>query len=386
MAAEAPSGLACPRCQAPLDRNDVICRACGADILLATLLPEYELLEQTRRRAAEAGPVSVEQLAPRLGEYLVSQGYVAQADLQAALDQQAQESPGQPRRLLGQTLVEQGVLTRQALDQAIAERLLELQSSLLEANRTLEQRVVQRTTELQAALARLTELNQLKANFVANISHELRTPLTHIKSYSLLLSDGTLGPLTADQHTGLEVSGRAIERLEQLVADLISYAAAARGELTLTLGPVDLNAVGAEALRRSQAKAERQRVALLSEFPAGLPRVIADEEKLLWTLLQLLDNGIKFTPAGGQVTLAGTAGEEHVSLSVRDTGIGIPRDQLADVFEPFRQLDGSSTRRFGGTGLGLALVQRILEAHGASLDVHSAAGQGTTVTFSLPKA
>ena len=130
-------------------------------------------------------------------------------------------------------------------------------------------------------------------------------------------------------------------------------------------------------LRLPRAKAARQRVTLEAEIPLDLPLISADEEKLNWLLLQLVDNGVKFTPAGGRVAIAAEAGEHRVIIRVSDTGIGIPQNRLEDIFEPFRQLDGSSTRRAGGTGLGLALVRRIIDAHGASVAVSSQVGRGS---------
>jgi signal transduction histidine kinase len=260
---------------------------------------------------------------------------------------------------------------------------LELQAALVEANRGLEDRVAARTAELQAALAKVQEFNQLKSNFVSNISHELRTPLAQIRGYVDLLAEAMLGPLTPEQIEALQVSQQAVDRLERLITDLISYASAARGELTLRLEPVSVALIVTSVVDKARANAERQQVALATELPPGLPAVMADHDKLGWTVGQLVDNGVKFTPAGGRVTVSAAAGPEGVVLTVRDTGIGIPPQRQADIFEPFQQLDGSATRRFGGTGIGLALVRRIVEAHGSPVRVESEAGRGTAMSFVL---
>ncbi len=348
-----------------------------------TLAAERALLQRALADAGAVQPVSPEQLVPRLGDYLVLQGYVTAEDLQTALVQQAHA--GGQHRLIGQTLQAMGCLPADTLDRAIASRLLELQTALLQANEGLEQRVAERTAELKLALERLSEFNTLKANFVANVSHELRTPLTHIKGYTVLLSDGTLGPLTADQRQALTTTTGAIGRLEQLINDLISYAAAARGDLTLNRRPCSAAMVVLQAVQRSQAKADRQHVALRQVIAAEVPPVLVDEEKLFWTLMQLIDNGLKFTQPGGCVTISAARHAGQVVLTVQDSGIGIAADRLQEIFEPFQQLDGSSTRRYGGTGLGLALVRRILEAHGAHITVSSQPGAGSVFSFSLPR-
>ncbi len=134
----------------------------------------------------------------------------------------------------------------------------------------------------------------------------------------------------------------------------------------------------------SRPKAEDRGIDLQAEVRPGLPEVKADEEKISWAVLQLLDNAIKFTPPEGRVLLSIQPDTDMlVKVSVSDTGIGIPPERLEEIFEPFHQLDASSKRRYGGTGLGLALTQEILHAHGSKIEVHSAAGKGSTFSFPL---
>jgi signal transduction histidine kinase len=237
---------------------------------------------------------------------------------------------------------------------------------------------------LEEALQRLSELSQMKANFVANISHELRTPLTHIKGYLELMVTDSLGPLTDEQRHALLVSQKASGRLENLIEDLIMFSLAAHGELSIKQEALDVRRLANLAVKNVSQKAEDRGVEVHILAKDAIPLVQGDSEKIMWVLNQLLDNAVKFTPAGGRVVLG--LKEESTSLvmiSVTDTGIGIPSQRLPEIFEPFHQLDASSTRRAGGTGLGLSLVRQIIEAHGSLLDVNSIEGRGTTFKFPL---
>jgi signal transduction histidine kinase len=328
--------------------------------------------------------ISPEVLVPRLGEQLVLVGLLTDEQLKKALDYQRKRAAEGRPSLLGEAIIELGFLDRVTLDKAITEQIIRLRAALEDANRNLEYRVQQRTAELEEALRKLSEINQLKANFIANVSHELRTPLTHIRGYLELLSTESLGTVNEDQKKGIDVSMRAADRLQNLIDDLILFSLAARGEMTLALKPVDLNRVISSVLMRAAQKADDQKIDLDVDIDPALPSVQADEEKLNWVLSQLLDNALKFTQPGGKVRLSARLEDRKmVNITVSDTGIGIPPEQIKEIFEPFHQLDGSATRRFGGTGLGLALVRQIVEAHGSLINVRSAVNEGTTVTFPL---
>jgi signal transduction histidine kinase len=331
-----------------------------------------------------ATPLTPEVLVPRLGEHLVQQGLITLLDLQKALAYQKEKQKAGEHYLLGQALMELNFLSRQQIDNAVTEQIIQLRNALEDANRFLERRVAERTSELQEALRKLSELSQMKANFVANISHELRTPLTHVKGYLELLTTESLGSLNAEQKNAMQISQRAAGRLESLIDNLIVFSLAARGEMTLRLAPVDLNKVAEETIKYTRAKAGDHNVSLHFEAHADIPNVQADKEKISWVILQLVDNAIKFTPSGGQVTLSiEPESETLIMISITDTGIGIPSTRLDEVFEPFHQLDASSTRRYGGTGLGLALVREIVNAHGSVIEVQSEEGKGSRFRFPL---
>jgi signal transduction histidine kinase len=281
-------------------------------------------------------------------------------------------------------LVRLGYIDKDTLDNAITKQIIELHSALQESNRTLEMKVSERTIELRNALERLSELNQIKANLISNISHELRTPLAHIRGYIELLADGQIGELSNEQVSALKVVRKATDRLSNLIEELIEFSTASREGLSLQLSVTLVEELFSNVIERSVEKAEAAGVNLNSDPGGDKVAVKVDPDRLSWVIYQLVDNGIKFTPAGGVVTMTAINENATTKISISDTGIGIPEGGLEEIFEPFHQLDGSATRRYGGTGLGLSLVNLILEAHGTTLQVTSEEGQGSTFWFNLP--
>jgi signal transduction histidine kinase len=333
---------------------------------------------------ADQNRLTPEMLVPRMGEYLIQKGLITSEQLQNALDHQQEEISKGNTVLLGQALIDLKHLDRSELDQAVTEQIIHLRSALQAANRTLERRVEERTAELQQALERVSELSQLKANFISNISHELRTPLTHIKGYIELLITESLGKITEEQRHALQVSQQSTGRLESLIEDLIMVSLASRGEMNIKQETVDIRRLANLALKSHGDAALGRGINLHAVVDDDVPLIQADSQKIAWVLSQLIDNGIKFTPSGGSVVASiKREGENLVIISITDTGIGIPSTRLDDIFEPFHQLDGSTTRRYGGTGLGLSLVRQIIEAHGSMLEVQSTEGRGSSFKFPL---
>lgn len=325
-----------------------------------------------------------EMLVPRMGEYLIQKGLITAESLQQALAHQQDETAKGNHLLLGETLIALNLIERSKLDQAVTEQIIQLRSALQAANRTLERRVEERTAELQKALERVSELSQLKANFISNISHELRTPLTHVKGYLELLVSESLGAITDEQRRAIQVSQQSTGALESLIEDLIMVSLASRGELSIKQEEVDIRRLTSLVIKSATEKASKRGVSLNALIDENVPLVQADSQKIAWVLNQLIDNGIKFTSGEGRVVVGvKREGENLVTVSVTDTGIGIPADRVSDIFEPFHQLDGSSTRHYGGTGLGLSLVREIIEAHGSMLEVQSVEGRGSTFRFPL---
>jgi signal transduction histidine kinase len=261
-------------------------------------------------------------------------------------------------------------------------RVKRLHDELEAHRRDLEARVAERTAQLQQALADLRDLDRLKSEFVGRVSHELRTPLLHIKGYLTLLAEGALGGEAAPQGRGLDAAVKSVLRLERLVDDVVDLGRTQAGPLALQ--PTS----PAESIRTALAAvapaAEARGIRVQAEIAAGLPPVLAEPQALARCLRHLLDNAVKFSPAGSAVLVqAAPGGAGKVRFSVTDQGEGIPADQLQKVFQEFYQLDGSATRRYGGTGVGLALVKMLLEAQGAEIRVESRPGQGSRFYFEL---
>lgn len=328
-------------------------------------------------------PVTPEIVLPRLGEALVEKGLITNEQKETALEYQARLHQEGKDLMIGQILLSLHYIDHEALDEVVTEQFIKLRAALQDANRNLERRVEQRTAEVQFALKKLAELNQLKANFVSNISHELRTPLTHVKGYVELLAAQDLGPITPDQERALQVMQRASDRLERLIEDLILFSTAERGEVSLHASRFQIVNLCQAVVQRALSKAAEKNIKIELEAIDPQTLVFADEEKVGWVLMQLLDNAIKFSPVDQKIILRLAPESSFVRVSIIDTGIGIPKDRLEEIFEPFHQLDGSSTRRYGGTGLGLTLAKKIMEAHGSFINVWSEEGQGSVFEIIL---
>lgn len=329
-------------------------------------------------------PPSLETLVPRFGEYLVEKGLITAKQIQIALDKQADQMAKEGIKVpVGQILIEMGFITEEIKEHATFDLIVQYRSVLEEANKQLEVRVKERTAELEKALQQLSTLNELKANLVANISHELRTPMTHLNGYLDLLINGDFGTVTPDQLSALSVIQRSAERLGHLIEDLILFSVSERNQIYLHVQPTDLVELCTSVFKRSLTKARDHQIQLSLEVASEAVQVDADLEKISWVIMQFVDNAIKFSPPGGRVILKTIREDNFVHIQVRDYGIGIPEDRLEQIFEPFYQLDGSSTRKVGGTGLGLALARRIVEAHGSIVHVYSEVGKGSRFEFLL---
>jgi signal transduction histidine kinase len=372
----------CPNCNHPNPAKSSECARCGINLAIAAALADNPVSKSMLE--TNAIPVAPELLTPRLGDYLLEKGAITSKDLEMALAFQKKETAAGTPVLLGQALIELGVIDQAILDHAITEQIYYLQEALRKSNQTLEQRVNERTAELREALKKLTNLNTLKTNFVSNISHELRTPLAHMVGYIDLLREGELGPLSPDQVKAVNVLLKAYNRLYGLIDNLIQFSLVSQGQLAVEAHPVEVIKLIEAAVSHAQATASEKNIQLKYLLPPETLRIRADEERITWVLEQLADNAIKFNKSNGEVGITFREDGAKVVFSIKDTGIGIEKEQIDEIFEPFHQLDSSSTRRYGGTGIGLSLAQQILVAHGSELKVKSIPGKGSLFEFALP--
>jgi len=231
----------------------------------------------------------------------------------------------------------------------------------------------------------LRQLDRMKDEFIAIISHELRTPLSSITGYlELVLDDAHL--LTPDHRQFLTVISRNVDRLTLLANDLLLLAAAENGTLALAKSDFELSALLEEVANAARPHAAEQQIVLRLEVDVEGAELHADRPRLAQLFDNLISNAIKFTPAGGSVTLRALRVGDHVVVEVEDSGIGVDADELPRLFDRFYRARTATDRNVGGTGLGLAIAKTIADAHDATLDVTSELGGGTTFRLQLPPA
>lgn len=230
-------------------------------------------------------------------------------------------------------------------------------------------------------LTELRRLETVRRDFIANISHELRTPTASLKVLAETLQEGAVDdPAVAKDF--LDKISIESDRLAQMVNELSELSRIESGEDSLKAGPMDIGEVVMRVVERLEAQADRAGLSLALDVPSGLPKALADRESVEQVLVNLLHNAIKFTPSGGRINLAAKLEGDNILISVADTGVGIPADDLPRIFERFYKAD--KARAGGGTGLGLAIAKHIVEVHGGKIWAESIEGKGSTFTFTLP--
>ncbi|SFR54628.1 Signal transduction histidine kinase [Robiginitalea myxolifaciens] len=235
----------------------------------------------------------------------------------------------------------------------------------------------------EAMVARLQQVDALKDQFLANTSHELRTPLNGIIGLSESLKDGAAGKLPKSVKENLDMISNSGKRLAHLINDILDFSKLKNQDLNLTIRDVDPAAVSEVVIKLIEPLTLDKSLVIKNNIPADCPLVRADEDRLQQILVNLLGNAVKFTESG-TVTLSTKTAGSALWIQVKDTGIGIAPERLETIFEAFQQGDGSISRKFGGTGLGLSVTKNLVELHGGQIRVKSEQGKGSTFEFSIP--
>jgi len=261
----------------------------------------------------------------------------------------------------------------------------QLYRELGDLSRELEGKVAQRTGQLEEANRRLQELDRLKSDFVSTVSHELRTPLTAIRSLSESLLEGD-DIARERQVQFLAIITQESQRLSRMINQLLDLSRIEAGKMEWRLEGLDLREVVAQAVMTNEALFRGRGIALsLSARPVPVP-VLADRDKIIQVLTNLLSNAAKFTPAGGQVAVRTLVEDAQATVEVEDSGVGIAPDQIETIFERFHQVGDTLTAKPEGAGLGLPISREIVEHHGGALTVRSTVGRGSSFRLTLPLA
>lgn len=248
--------------------------------------------------------------------------------------------------------------------------------------REMGRHISRQLDELRSANEQLQRADKLKDDFLANTSHELRTPLHGIIGIASSLLDGAAGELSPKVFRNVRLIEQSGKRLETLVNDILDFSKIKNRALTLDLRPVELSSLVDIVLSLHEAAARRAGLNLINAVPTDLPPAWADEYRLQQVLHNLIGNALKFTPEGS-VTVSATRHGERLSLTVADTGIGIPANKLEQIFDPFAQVESSLTRGHAGTGLGLSISRQLVALHGGTLEVECPPEGGTVFALTL---
>lgn len=268
---------------------------------------------------------------------------------------------------------------------AIAIRQASLYAQLQEQKEILEQGVIERTRDLRHAMIAAQTANQAKSEFLSAMSHELRTPLTSIIGMSTTLMRWLSEDLTPRQRKHLQTIHDSGKHLLELINDILDLSQVESGHLMLRKTQCSLSSIAQQTLRIIEPQAKPNQIRLELDLRVrNTDTIVADPLRLQQILINLLSNAVKFTPEGGMVVLSVFQDDRIATLQVKDTGIGIAEEQLPLLFQKFQQLDTSYSRRYNGTGLGLALTKNLVELHGGNISVESTVGVGSVFTVRLP--
>jgi PAS domain S-box-containing protein len=243
--------------------------------------------------------------------------------------------------------------------------------------------IIRDVTERRKAEEKLRETMEIKSQFISTVSHELRTPLAAMKEGIAIVLDEVTGHINSKQKKFLDIAKRNVDRLENMINNILDFQKLEAEKIGLRIQNHDIKQVVLELYETMVLYAKKNGIELLIEIADNLPEVKFDRERIVQVLINLLGNAIKFTPKGGQTCLKVWHRDEELVISVSDTGVGIPKNELPKVFERFYRSE-HQREEVQGTGLGLSIVHKIVTRHGGRIEVESEVDQGTTFTVFLP--
>ncbi|MGA1874028.1 MAG: ATP-binding protein [bacterium] len=281
----------------------------------------------------------------------------------------------------------------------LAKTFNNMASSLQERQRELERANLELEKQdrvLLEANEKLEKLNAVKSDFLSTVSHELRTPLTVIKGYVSLIRNQRLGPINAQQSKGLSAADERADHLNSLISDLLDLSRIESNKFEIRQENLDFCELAEMTINSMKPLFQKKKVHFRSRLPGGLGQVYADRQKISQVLTNLLSNAIKFTPEGGEIILEAmsdvegegesqSANPDFIQVNVKDSGIGLDEGETEKIFNKFYQVDNSTTREYGGTGLGLCIAKNIVELHHGQIWAKSRKGEGSIFSFIIPK-
>lgn len=251
-------------------------------------------------------------------------------------------------------------------------------------NETLQQKIDEATRELRASNRQLQRLDEAKNEFISMASHQLRTPLTSIKGYLDMMLEGDLGPVNATQRAVLAEAFSSSERMVQLISDFLNVSRLQTGKFMIDRRPTNLEAVIRETVALLQVVANQRDLKIKVHYDRDVPTLLLDTEKFRQVVLNMIDNAVYYSRPQTTIVVRLTREEDEVVFTVQDAGIGVPRDEQADLFRKFFRATNARKKRPDGTGVGLFLARKVVVAHSGAIIFHSEEGKGSVFGFRLP--
>jgi two-component system phosphate regulon sensor histidine kinase PhoR len=243
--------------------------------------------------------------------------------------------------------------------------------------------VEERTRQLTQALQEVEKISKRKSDFISSVSHEIRTPLTSIKGYAAILLTSKLGALPEEVRSRLEKINRHSDELVHMVNDLLDISRIESGKVEIKKEPLSLPAICEKIIDLFSEQFKSKNISFNSNIPDDCQEIFADRGQIERVFINLVGNAYKFTPQNGKIEIIASRTNKTIQINIKDTGFGIPEDAQDNLFQEFYRVDNKINQEVKGTGLGLALVKHIVEAHQGRIWVKSKVGEGSTFSFTL---